>query len=459
MTHGSHQSRLPPPRRRARPPPPDGRRRLLPDLRDGRRPAPDRRRARAEVLAAALRAARPPGSRRPRVRARTAGARRAVPDADARATGSSCSSTRTRASARCSRSTRRRASLPKLAAIAFALLGIHVGPHRVMPVGYAPAWSPSSERIAYVTRGDLWVADRDGTHRSLLVRVADQPAWGPNGRRHRLRARRLGLDGARRRARRAAARTRRASRLVARRQPARLRPRRRDLHGALVVRRRPEGRRRAAPTRPTRPTGGSRSSATARSSSAATPSRPARRPTGRRTGGWRGSATASSTSPASATTAACSRPGTPRSKVRELLPDFDQRAPSGLVIAGGAGHVAARLHVARRQPRPGQLGARRRPAAGRVADDRHAARPARERQDPRLRGRRAVPLHELTAAPSLASDALRLVRAAHARRPHARARPQERLLPRRPLGRRARLLSRPSSGLPRRLRAVPPGGD
>ena len=52
-----------------------------------------------------------------------------------------------------------------------------------MPVGYAPAWSPSSDRIAYVMRGDLWVADRDGTHRSLLVRVADQPAWGPNGRR------------------------------------------------------------------------------------------------------------------------------------------------------------------------------------------------------------------------------------------------------------------------------------
>jgi Lysyl oxidase/WD40-like Beta Propeller Repeat len=73
--------------------------------------------------------------------------------------------------------------LPKVAAIAFALLGIHIGPHRVMPVGYAPAWSPSSERIAYVTKGDLWVADRDGTHRALLVQSADQPAWSPNGRR------------------------------------------------------------------------------------------------------------------------------------------------------------------------------------------------------------------------------------------------------------------------------------
>jgi hypothetical protein len=71
----------------------------------------------------------------------------------------------------------------KLAAIAFALFGIHVGPHRTIPVGYAPAWSPNAERIAYVTRGDLWVADADGSHRALLVARADQPAWGPNGRR------------------------------------------------------------------------------------------------------------------------------------------------------------------------------------------------------------------------------------------------------------------------------------
>jgi hypothetical protein len=71
----------------------------------------------------------------------------------------------------------------KLAAIAFALLGIHVGPHRTIPVGYAPAWSPNAERIAYVTRGDLWVADADGHNRARLVAQADQPAWGPNGRR------------------------------------------------------------------------------------------------------------------------------------------------------------------------------------------------------------------------------------------------------------------------------------
>lgn len=62
------------------------------------------------------------------------------------------------------------------AAIAFALLGIHIGPHRILPVGYSPSWSPSSERIAYVMHGNRWVADRGGTNRSLLVRTADQPA-------------------------------------------------------------------------------------------------------------------------------------------------------------------------------------------------------------------------------------------------------------------------------------------
>ena len=34
-----------------------------------------------------------------------------------------------------------------------------------------------------MTRGDLWVADADGTHRRQLVAKADQPAWSPNGRR------------------------------------------------------------------------------------------------------------------------------------------------------------------------------------------------------------------------------------------------------------------------------------
>ncbi len=70
-----------------------------------------------------------------------------------------------------------------LAALAFALFGIHVGAHRVLPIGYAPAWSPDGQRIAFVTRGSLWVADADGTHSGRLTGRADQPAWSPNGRR------------------------------------------------------------------------------------------------------------------------------------------------------------------------------------------------------------------------------------------------------------------------------------
>jgi hypothetical protein len=70
-----------------------------------------------------------------------------------------------------------------LAALLFALAGIHAGAQRVLPVGYAPAWSPDAQRIAYVTRGDLWIADADGTHTARLLARADQPAWSPNGRR------------------------------------------------------------------------------------------------------------------------------------------------------------------------------------------------------------------------------------------------------------------------------------
>jgi hypothetical protein len=70
-----------------------------------------------------------------------------------------------------------------LAALAFALFGIHVGAARVLDVGYAPSWSPDGARLAYVTRGDLWVADADGTHRARLAHAGDQPAWSPDGRR------------------------------------------------------------------------------------------------------------------------------------------------------------------------------------------------------------------------------------------------------------------------------------
>ncbi len=53
----------------------------------------------------------------------------------------------------------------------------------MLPVGYAPTWSPDGARIAFVVRGDLWDADANGSHRRLLLKDADQPAWSPNGRR------------------------------------------------------------------------------------------------------------------------------------------------------------------------------------------------------------------------------------------------------------------------------------
>ena len=70
-----------------------------------------------------------------------------------------------------------------LASIAFALAGIHIGAQHVLPVGQAPAWSPNGARVAYITRGNLWVADADGTHQALLDRGANNPVWAPNGRR------------------------------------------------------------------------------------------------------------------------------------------------------------------------------------------------------------------------------------------------------------------------------------
>ena len=122
MTHGTHRLCRPPARRRADPAPADRRRRLLPDLRDGRRALRHRRCTRAEVLAAPLRAARPAGSRRPRLRRGAAGAGGAVQDPAARRLARGCSRTRTPASARCSPSRRRPSALSSLAAIALCPL-------------------------------------------------------------------------------------------------------------------------------------------------------------------------------------------------------------------------------------------------------------------------------------------------------------------------------------------------
>ena len=70
-----------------------------------------------------------------------------------------------------------------LALLVYALNGIHVGYHQVLPAGEAPAWSPDAARIAFDAQGDLWVADADGAHAALLVRAAGSPAWAPDARR------------------------------------------------------------------------------------------------------------------------------------------------------------------------------------------------------------------------------------------------------------------------------------
>src|SRR5262249_23655895 len=135
-------------------------------------------------LAEPLRPARPPRLPRARLRRRATGPRRVVSHADtarvARPARRKGHLRRPRADAGRGRRTAR---MTLLAALAFALARIHIRAARVMPIGYAPAWSPDGDRIAFGATGDVWVADADGTHRDLLVQDADAPAWSPNGRR------------------------------------------------------------------------------------------------------------------------------------------------------------------------------------------------------------------------------------------------------------------------------------
>jgi len=72
--------------------------------------------------------------------------------------------------------------LKALLALAFALAGIHVGDEQVSRLGTSPAWSSNGERLTFVVRGDVWIADADGTHAARLVARADSPAWAPDGR-------------------------------------------------------------------------------------------------------------------------------------------------------------------------------------------------------------------------------------------------------------------------------------
>ncbi len=198
--------------------------------------------------------------------------------------------------------------------------GIHVGPHRVMPVGYAPAWSPSSEphRVRDARRP---LGRRPATARTARCSCGS-PTSRP-GARTAADSRSCATAGSGRCAPTGSTSGGSPAALIPTGRPtaagsrstATARPTSRA--GGTAA---PRRTRAQAPIRPTRLTDGSRSSRTARSSSAATSSRPGRRPTGRRTGSSRGSATASSTSPASATTAACSRPGLPRSRCESSCP-------------------------------------------------------------------------------------------------------------------------------------------
>ncbi len=68
-------------------------------------------------------------------------------------------------------------------ALAFATAsGVYVDGHKAA-LGHGPAWTPDGRRIAFVQRGDVWVMDADGTRRARLVRAGDEPAWAPDGRR------------------------------------------------------------------------------------------------------------------------------------------------------------------------------------------------------------------------------------------------------------------------------------
>ena len=326
-----------------------------------------------------------------------------------------------------------------------------------MPVGYAPAWSPSGERIAFVTKSNLWVADADGTHRAsssatrmnrpgperpparvhaqghvYTVRVdgldervlaeGAHPAWSPDGNADRVRPRRQIVTVALVR-RRGADRTEGEDPALCPERPAgggaerrgpRRRPDRRRGHLADLVARRAAG------------------------------VRPRRRDLRRRQGGAQGPAAGVATAEARARAAAGLRPA------RADRPDDRRRA----------GPLAARLHLARRQHRHRPVRACRRPPSGTRANDRNAARAPSERKGAHVRQRRAVPLHELAAAPSLAPDAVRLVRAAHAgrRRLLVRDRKSGFCLADHWGAAPGRWPGRPAA-LPRRLRPVPSRGD
>ena len=146
------------------------------------------------------------------------------------------------------------------------------------------------------------------------------------------------------------------------------------------------------------------------------------------------------------------RPGPEHAPARPRPADADRPRRPGERRA-----LPARLHVRHGQSRR-RPGLAARPAAhdGRAAR-RRAAGAARRRcglDPPRRRG---SPLRASSAAPALAPRRLRPLRAAHGRRARRRHRPQDRLLPDRPLGPRTRAPRKATRAAPvrGRLRRAP----
>ena len=128
---------------------------------------------------------------------------------------------------------------------------------------------------------------------------------------------------------------------------------------------------------------------------------------------------------------------TPQTGPRELLPDFDQRPPFRLTISGTKlGFASATDNVGE-----GPVWVRGARAANGGADGGAPAGRALRRERARLRPRRPAALHARVDALALAPAPLPALRAARPGGHAARPRPQERLLPRRPLRTRPRRAS------------------
>ena len=343
--------------------------------------------------------------------------------------------------------------------------GIHVG---AAPAscrsGYAPAWSPNARahRVRHPRRP---LGRRRRRHAPRAARRRT-----PTSRRGRRTGERLaftrdgvvwtvradGLDE-----RRLA--TRRAPGVVSRRQPAsRSTATARSTRcagTAAALKHAGAGTDPAyAPGRPARRRAGRTRSSSARERSSAPGPSPTWSPTGGRSPTGATATIYVDGRPVATRAQPAWRPARPRRG--SCCPDFDQRAPTGLIIAGGAGPLAARLHIAGRQHRPRAVGARRRAQPRPAADDGHAARAARERQGgaptrdvAQFRYTNSPPHHHwhlmqfdiFSCARSPAQTLVRDRKSGFCLADHWGAAPGT--WP----GRQPRV--------PRRLRAVPPGGD